>query len=69
MWLRRLSGDRQGCTPIPTWEIPMGNPYIGPVLRGYVWVFIPEESVDAGTLGMVFIGSQSPFNGLDPKGG
>ena len=47
---------------------PMGNPFIGPILRGYLWVILPEESLDAGTLEMVFIGSQSPFNGLDPRG-
>ena len=32
-----VSGDRQGCTPIPTYPV-MGNPYISPITRGYSWV-------------------------------
>ena len=28
-------GDRQGCTPIPTWAPVMGNPYTSPISRGY----------------------------------
>ena len=33
------SGDRQGCgPPIPTYPV-MGNPYISPIARGYLWVF------------------------------
>ncbi len=39
----QLSGDRQGCTPIPTYPV-MGNPYISPITRGYLWVSYPQES-------------------------
>ena len=32
-----------GCTPIPTYPV-MGNPYIRPITRGYLWVSYPQES-------------------------
>ncbi len=33
------SGDRQGCTLGPNVPV-MGNPYISPISRGYLWVII-----------------------------
>ena len=42
-----ISGDRQGCTPIPTYPV-MGNPYISPIYPYSSWVFMgyyPQESL------------------------
>ena len=42
------SGDRQGCTPIPTHPV-MGNPNVSPIARGYLWIFMgysPQESLE-----------------------
>ena len=33
-----------GCTPAQ--RTPMGNPYISPILRGYLWVIIFEEYLE-----------------------
>ena len=32
-----------GCTPIPTWAPVIGNPYISPITRGYLWVVISKN--------------------------
>ena len=44
-YIYHVSGDRQGCTPGPTYPV-MGNPYISPIYSGNFWVIIynPQES-------------------------
>ncbi len=37
-----FQGEFVGCTPIPTYPV-MGNPYISPIARGYLWVVIPKN--------------------------
>ena len=41
MFGERMSGD-SGMYPYQ--RTPMGNPYIRPITRGYLWVSYPQES-------------------------
>ena len=43
-WLMAYQGI-VGCTLGPTYPV-MGNPYISPISRGYLWVSYPQESLE-----------------------
>ena len=57
-------GDRQGCTPGPTNPV-MGNPYISPMSRGYLWVSYPQESLQNTTNSMGTLLGVHPSLSLD----
>ena len=46
-WLTDLDPTIRGELDVPRAQrTPMGNPYISPITRGYLWVSYPQESLE-----------------------